>query len=150
MEIFEPYGHALAAMALWAVMVFVLSALSTVGRTAEARCDCGKPKRDYSDPVYRRERAFMNAIEGAGPFVAVTVAAILSGGTPFVVNLLASVYLVARIAMAFVHIRTENQKMRSVFFMIGMLSILAQAIVVLRAVLRSQSFSIDEREVFTV
>ena len=53
MEIFEPYGHALAAMALWAVIVFVLSALSTVGRTAEARCDCGKPKRDYSDPEWR-------------------------------------------------------------------------------------------------
>ncbi|WP_299023789.1 MAPEG family protein [uncultured Sulfitobacter sp.] len=134
MEIFDPYAHALAALALWAVLVCVLSMLSTVGRTAEARCECGKPKRDYSDPVYRRERAFMNAVEGGGPFVAVTLAAILSGASPFMVNLFASVYLLARIGMAFVHIKTENQPARSVFFLIGLISILGLVISVLRAV----------------
>lgn len=134
MDMFETYGHAIVALALWAVLVCVLSLLSTVGRTPEGRCECGKPKRNYSDPAYRRERAFMNAIEGAGPFIAVTVAAILAGATPFVVNLLASVYLLARIGMAFVHIRTENQPARSLFFAVGLFSILGQAINVIVAV----------------
>jgi uncharacterized MAPEG superfamily protein len=134
MAMFEAYGHAIAALALWAVLVCVLSMLSTMGREAENRCDCGKPKRNYDDPVYRRERAFMNAVEGAGPFVAVTVAAIVIGAAPFWVNLFASVYLVARVAMAAVHIGTRNQPMRSVFFVIGLLAVLAQAAMVLGAV----------------
>lgn len=134
MEMFVAYNHAIAALALWAVLVCVLSMVSTVGRIAEARCDCGKPKRNYSDPAYRRERAFMNAVEGAGPYIAVTVAAILCGANPLWVNVFASVYVVARIIMAVVHIKTENQPMRSLFFVIGLFSVLAQAVNVLIAV----------------
>lgn len=133
MDMFAAYSHAIASLALWAILVCVLAAYSTIGRKPENRCDCGKPKRDYSDPVYRRERAFMNAVEGGGPFVAVTVAAVLIGGVPFWVNLFASVYLVARVAMAVVHIVTENQPMRSLFFAIGLLSLLAQSVLVLLA-----------------
>ncbi len=122
------YSHAIASLGLWAVLVSVLAALSTIGRTAEARCDCGKPKRDYGDPVYRRERAFMNAVEGSGPFIAATVAAILIGAAPFWVNLFASVFIVARIGMAAVHIGTTVQGARSAFFMVALVSVLAQAI----------------------
>ena len=135
MEQFASYGHAIASLALWAILVPVLSALSTRGRTAEKRCDCGKPKRDYSDPVYRTERAFMNAVETSGPFVAATLAAILSGAAPFWVNLFASVFIVARLAMAVVHIRTENQTLRSMTFGVGLLCSLALAVMALAAVL---------------
>jgi len=131
---FEAYGHAIAALALWALLVQVLGMASTVGRSPERRCECGKPKRNYADPVYRRERAFMNAIEGGGPFIAVTVAAILSGAVPFTVNLLASIFIVARICMAVVHIKTENQPMRSLFFVIALGCVLALAIATLIAV----------------
>lgn len=134
MDIFAPYAHAIAALALWALLVCVLSMLSTVGRAAENRCDCGKPKRDYSDPVYRRERAFMNAVEGGGPFIAVTVAAMLAGGSVFWVNLFASLYVVARLAMAVVHIKTENQPARSICFVVGLVCIIALAVIVLFAV----------------
>lgn len=58
MEQFDAYSHAIASLALWALMSLVLGALSTIGRTAENRCACGQPKRDYSDVVYRRGRAF--------------------------------------------------------------------------------------------
>ncbi|WP_299558010.1 MAPEG family protein [uncultured Sulfitobacter sp.] len=128
MEGLAMYSHAIASLGLWAVLVSVLAALSTIGRTAEARCDCGKPKRDYGDPVYRRERAFMNAVEGSGPFIAATVAAILIGAAPFWVNLFASVFIVARIGMAAVHIGTTVQGARSAFFMVALVSVLAQAI----------------------
>ncbi|WP_439149694.1 MAPEG family protein [Sulfitobacter sp.] len=133
MEIFAAYSHALASLALWGVMVSVLGALSTRGRSAENRCDCGKPKRNYDDPVYRSERAFMNAVETSGPFISVAVAAVLLGASPFWVNLFASVFIVARLAMAFVHIRTTNQPMRSAFFLVGLICLLALAILALAA-----------------
>ena len=133
MEIFAAYSHALASLALWGVMVSVLGALSTRGRSAENRCDCGKPKRNYDDPVYRSERAFMNAVETSGPFISVAVAAILLGASPFWVNLFASVFIVARLAMAFVHIRTTNQPMRSAFFLVGLICLLALAILAIAA-----------------
>ena len=130
---FEAYSHAIAALALWGILGSVLGANSTRGRTAENRCDCGKPKRNYDDRWYRSERAFMNAVEGSGPFIAVTVAAILIGGAPFWVNLFASLFIVARVGMAVVHIATVNQAARSLCFMVGLLTILAQAILVLKA-----------------
>jgi len=132
-EMFAAYSHAIAALALWAVLVCVLSMLAAGARGAKKTCACGKPAQDYTDPAYRRERAFMNAVEGAGPFVAVTVAAILIGASPFWVNLFASAYLAARIAMAAVHIGTQNQPLRSVFFLIGLIAVLALAVLVLAA-----------------
>ncbi len=128
MESLAVYGHAIASLGLWAILVSVLAALSTTGRVAENRCDCGKPKRNYDDPVYRRERAFMNAVEGSGPFIAATVAAILIGAAPFWVNLFAAAFIVARVVMAVAHIATTSHPMRSLFFMIGLLCILAQAV----------------------
>ncbi len=130
----EIYGHAIASLALWALVMLVLSMLSATGRAPEGRCDCGQPKRNYADPVYRRDRAFKNAIEASGPFIAVTVAAILIGAAPFMVNLLASVFLIARIAMAVVHIRTKIQPLRSIFWAVGFFSVIGQAVVVLLAV----------------
>jgi uncharacterized MAPEG superfamily protein len=128
MDMFAEYSHAIASLGIWAILISVLSGYSTVGRSAEKRCDCGKPKRDYSDPAYRRERAFMNVVEWAGPFIAATVAGILIGANPFMVNLFASIFVVARIAMAVVHTATENQPMRSLFFAVGFFCVLGQAI----------------------
>ena len=125
MEYFAAYSHAIVSLALWALLVAILSALSTRGRTPENRCDCGKPKRDYSNKWYRSERAFMNAVETSGPFIAATLAAILAGAAPFWVNLFASLFIVARVIMAVVHIRTENQPMRSACFAVGLFCVLA-------------------------
>ncbi|MDF1727129.1 MAG: MAPEG family protein [Sulfitobacter sp.] len=134
MEIFAEYAHAIAALALWGLLMIALSIISTRGRTADKRCDCGKPKRDYSDPVYRRERAFQNAVETSPAFLSVTLAAILAGASPISLNWLASIFLVARLAMAFVHIRTENQPLRSAMFGIGWLAVILTALLALYAV----------------
>ena len=128
MEYFDAYSHAIASLAFWALLNVVLSMVATRGRTPEGRCDCGKPKREYADPVYRADRAHMNAVENSAPFVAAVVAAILAGAAPFWVNVLASVFLVARIAMAFVHIRTENQPMRSLCYVVGLVCLIALAV----------------------
>lgn len=128
MEIFDAYSHAIASLGFWSLLSIILAGVSTRGRTPENRCECGKPKRDYANPVYRADRAFMNAIENSGPFIAATVAAILAGASPFWVNLFASVFIVSRIAMAIVHIRTENQPARSAMFMISFVCMLALAL----------------------
>ena len=134
MEQFTEYGHAIASLALWGLLIVVLSLASTRGRTAENRCDCGKPKRDYSDRSYRSERAFMNAVETSGPFVAAVVAAMFAGVAPFWVNVLASVFLVSRIMMAVVHIGTENQALRSTSFMIGFVTLIVLILMTVVAV----------------
>ncbi|WP_187428667.1 hypothetical protein ROLI_012340 [Roseobacter fucihabitans] len=128
MEAFQAYSHALASLALWAILVPILGMQSTRGRSAENRCACGKPHRNYADPVYRSERAFMNAVETSGPFIAALMAAILTGASPFWVNLFASVFILARVGMAVAHIKTENQALRSAGFATGLLCVLALAV----------------------
>ncbi|WP_237267581.1 MAPEG family protein [Sulfitobacter alexandrii] len=121
---FEAYGHAIMSLALWSVVSIVLGMIATRGKTAENTCACGHPKRDYSNVVYRRGRAFANAMEMSGPFIGATVAAMLAGAAPFWVNLLASVFLVSRVAVAAVHIGTENQPLRSAVWMVGLICVL--------------------------
>ncbi len=119
---FEEYGHAVASLALWAVIMLSLSPISVQARTEAARAECGRPKRDYDDRGYRADRALMNAVEATGPFVAATLAAMFAGASPFWVNLLASVALVARIVMLVIHLRgigKPNAGPRSIFYVLG-------------------------------
>lgn len=125
---FTQYSHALASLGSFALLLIVLGGLSTIGRTAENRCACGQVKRDYSDVAYRRGRAFMNAVEAAGPFIAATLAAILVGAAPFWVNLFASIFLVARVGVAAVHVGTTHQGLRSAVWAVATLSVVALSI----------------------
>lgn len=119
MAAFDAYSHALAAVVLYGLLVLILGLVSTRGRTAEARAACGKPIRDYGNQWYRSERAFANAVDNAAPFMGATIVAVLVGAAPLAVNILASVFLLARVFMAYVHIQTENQSLRSLGFAVG-------------------------------
>ncbi len=121
MDAFAAYHPALIVVVLWALTMMVLSGLSLRGRTDADLCACGAPKRNYANPVYRAHRAFQNALETSGPFLAATMAAVLTGALPLLVNVLCVVFWLARIAMAVVHIGTENQPMRSLAYGIGWL-----------------------------
>ena len=134
MEPLVAYGHALTALALWAVLVIVLSPVSVQTRTAGSESASGKPRKDYSDRGYRADRALMNAVETSGSFIAATLAAILAGATPFWVNLLASLFILARVAMAYVHIMTVNATLRSALWAVGTLCILGLALMAIGAV----------------
>lgn len=129
MEAFDAYSHALASMGGYALVMMVLGAMSTVGRTPDNRCGCGQPIRNYDDIVYRRGRAFMNSVESVGPFMAATMAAMLTGGSPFWVNLLASLFLLARISTAVVHIGTTNQALRSATWFAGTICVIGLALI---------------------
>ncbi len=123
---FAPYAPAAVALAAWAIAMLVLARLSTMG-APRARTESGHPARDYADPAYRRSRAHLNAVETSGPFLAATIAAMVAGGPPAWVNGCAILFLAARIAMAVVHVRTENQLLRSAFFLVGVLCIFGLA-----------------------
>lgn len=129
MEIFDAYSHALASMGGYALLMVILGAMSAAGRTADNRCECGQPKRDYDNVVYRRGRAFMNAVESVGPFVAALIAAMLVGGSPLLVNIFATVFLLARIATAVAHIATTNQTLRSATWAVGVVCTIALAVI---------------------
>ena len=125
---FANYAHAIAALAGWGLLMMVLSLLSTSRLNSDNRTTSGLPRREYSDPGYRRFRAYANAVETTGPFLAVTLAAILIGANPFWVNLLASVFLVSRIVTALIHMFTENQNARSAGYIVGWLCMLGLAL----------------------
>lgn len=131
MDIFAPYAHALASVAIYGLLITVLIGLSTRGRTPEARAECGKPKRDYSNQWYRTERALANAVENTGPFMGATFAAIFVGAAPFWVNLLVSIAISGRLAQAFVHVATTNETLRSLFFAVTFLPTIALGIMAL-------------------
>lgn len=134
MENFAEYSHAIATLALWGVWMVYLSMQSNTGLKPEQRTESGHPKRDYSVQPYRRHRAFQNAIETSPAFLATTMAAILAGASPVSVNWLATLFLVSRVAMAVVHIRTEIQPLRSAMFGIGWLMIILMALLALYTV----------------
>ena len=133
MEAFDPYSHAIASLALWGLIMIGLSIVSTGGKVPKDRAESGLPKRDYSNEAYRRHRAFQNAIETSPAFLATTLAAILAGGTPLLVNIFASVFIISRVAMAYVHVKTEIQPLRSALFGFGWLMIIFQALTALWA-----------------
>lgn len=128
MEQFSDYGHAIVALAVFAMMGLILGPLSAARKSGEGIEAGAMPPADYTNPTYRLSRAYMNAMELCGLFTAVTVAAILAGANPFWVNLLASVFLASRVVVAFVHIRgigKPNLGPRSMIFTIGWLCALA-------------------------
>ncbi len=134
MEGFDAYGHAIASLALWGLVMIALSMVSTGGKVPKDRAESGLPKRDYSNQAYLRHRAFQNAIETSPAFMSVTLAAILAGGVPVIVNICASLFLVSRLAMAYIHVWTENQPMRSAAFGFGWLMIIIIGLTALYAV----------------
>jgi hypothetical protein len=66
MEHFDAYSHAIASLALWAILRLVLNFVAVPGKTPENTTASGNPVRDYSSIVYRRGRAQANAIEISG------------------------------------------------------------------------------------
>ena len=134
MDSFDAYSHAIASLALWGLIMIGLSMISTGGKVPKDRSESGLPKRDYSNQAYRRHRAFQNAIETSPAFIATTLAAILAGAQPLLVNIFASAFVVSRLVMAYIHVWTENQPLRSAAFGFGWLAIIALGLTALYAV----------------
>jgi uncharacterized MAPEG superfamily protein len=118
---FAAYAGAIGAMAWMGLMTLMLSGLSGRRKMAAGLVAGAIPAADYADPTYRWHRAHVNAVEAAGSFALVTVAAILAGANPFWVNLFATIFILARVVMMLLHIRggKANMGARSMLYALG-------------------------------
>ena len=122
MEVFADYGHAVASVVIFTLIILFLSPFSALAKQGKGLAPGATPDQDYTDKAYRLNRAYLNGTETLPAYAAVTVAAILMGVSPFWVNLLASVALVSRLVMLVVHIRgigKPHSGLRSVLYVIS-------------------------------
>lgn len=137
MEQFSAYGHALVSLAVVAIFAMMFGPMSAMRKQA-AGLDAGAtPAADYTDPAFRLHRAYMNLTENYGLFAGVTMAAILAGVSPFWVNLLATIFLVSRLVVAFVHIKgigRQHVGPRSFIYVTGWLANIVMAVLTIVAV----------------
>lgn len=122
MDVFAEYGHAVASVMIFTLVVLVMAPFSALAKQGKGLAPGAMPVQDYSDKAYRLNRAYLNGTETLPAFAAVTLAAILMGVSPFWVNLLASIALIARLAMLAVHIRgvgKPHSGLRSVLYVIA-------------------------------
>lgn len=105
MDIFGAYGHAILSVALMAISAQVLNALTGIRKNAKGMTPGQWMPSDFRDPSYRLERTYMNSVETL-PFTAALIfAAILAGGSPFWVNLLATFLLLSRLVQNYVYLK---------------------------------------------
>ena len=137
-EAFEQYGHALASLALFALLSQVLSAVSAFKRSNAGFGPGQVPPTNYDDPVYRMCRSYHNTVDNVGAFAAAIGAAVLAGAAPFWVNLFASIAIVARLAFVFIYIRgigPADLGVRSYVYVLSSLMTMLIAVLALLAVL---------------
>ncbi|SLN18169.1 MAPEG family protein [Ruegeria meonggei] len=122
MEVFADYGHAVASVVIFTLVVLFMAPFTALAKQGKGLAPGATPDQDYGDQAYRLNRAYLNGTETLPAFAAVTVAAILMGVNPFWVNLLASVALLARLLMLFVHLRgigKPNAGPRSILYVLA-------------------------------
>ena len=137
MEAFAEYGHALASIAIWAIVVMILGPFSAAKKPGAGLVPGETPQADYANPLFRFERAHINTAETLAVFVAVVVAAMLAGVSSFWVNWLASLSLLCRLVMIFIHIKgigRPAQGPRTALFVLSWAMHVALAVMTLVAV----------------
>jgi len=106
MELASLYGHAIVAIVIYAFAANIMNAAVGINKgNANMEPGADFEPAGYDNPKWRLDRAYMNTIEMGMFSIALIVGAILSGASPFWVNLLASVVLVLRFATLFVYMR---------------------------------------------
>ncbi|WP_120635903.1 MAPEG family protein [Ruegeria sp. EL01] len=136
MDVFGLYSHAIASLVIFTLIVLFMSPFSALAKAGKGLAPGATPEQDYSDKAYRMNRAYLNGTETLPAFLTVTLAAILLGASPFWVNLLASVALVARIVMLVVHLQglgKPTSGLRSTFYVIGWVCMIALGVMALVA-----------------
>lgn len=132
MEAFAEYGHAIVSLALFALITLALSPLAGLARNRAGVAAGDSPEADYNSRDFRICRAYQNAAENIGVFAAVIAAAVLAGASPFWVNLFASLAVISRLAMLYVHIQGigsgSEPGPRTFLFVFGWLMMLLLAI----------------------
>ena len=125
------YSHAIAALALYGMLALILNPVAGLTR-ARAGLEPGEmPSPDYNNRSYRVCRSYQNTVEMAGVFAVVVSAAIFAGVSPSLVNWLASLSLLFRVVMIYVHIQgvgAPENGARTIIFVLCWLCKLALAV----------------------
>ncbi|MSU88922.1 MAPEG family protein [Rhodobacteraceae bacterium 2CG4] len=132
MDAITGYAHAIVSLALFAVLALALNPWAGIARGRAGLVPGQMPEPDYASRAFRITRSYQNTVEMTGVFAAVVAAAVLAGANPFWVNLLASLALVSRIAMIFVHVQgigKANNGLRTIFFVAGWAMMLLLALI---------------------
>lgn len=122
MEAYEAYSHAIASLVVFTLIVLAMSPFSALAKAGQGLAPGATPDQDYKDRAYRLNRAYLNGCETLPAFLTVVVAAILTGASPTWINLLASVALLSRLIMLFIHLQgigKPHSGLRSVFYVIS-------------------------------
>ncbi len=130
------YSHAIVSLALFAIVALLLNPWAAVERAKAGLVPGQMPEPNYSNRGYRIGRAYQNTVEMTGVFAAAIAVAVMAGASPFWVNLFASLVLISRLAMVFVHfqgIGRPNNGARTILFVFGWLMMLLIAIMVVGA-----------------
>lgn len=104
MQQFVQYDYAIVSIAIWLLMVQLLGAAVGAAKARSGLVPGATPPADYASRLYRMHRAYQNSVDNLAMLVAAIVIAILAGAPVFWVNLFASVAVVARLVMVFIHI----------------------------------------------
>ena len=135
MEQFAIYSHAIASLALFAVITLLLSPMAGLARNRAGVAAGAMPPADYANRDFRICRAYQNASENIGIFAAVVLAAVLTGASSLWVNLFASLFLVFRILMLYAHIAGlgvgKEPGPRTILFVLGWVMLLLIALMAL-------------------
>lgn len=122
METYAEYSHAIASLVIFALIVLMLAPFSALAKQGKGLAPGATPEQDYADRAYRLNRAYLNGTETLPAFIAVIMAAVLLDASPVWVNWLASIALLARMAMLVVHIRgigKPHSGIRTVLYVLG-------------------------------
>lgn len=122
MDALAAYSHAIASVVIFTLVVLLLAPFSALAKQGKGLAPGATPEQDYADRAYRLNRAYLNGTETLPAYLAVVMAAIVMGASPFWVNLLASVALLARLAMLVIHIRgigKPHSGVRSVLYVVA-------------------------------
>lgn len=105
MEYLDLYSHAAVSLAGYAIIALLLAPMSGAARAKAGVLPGQTPPADYASKLYRISRSQANTAENTGAFAAVIAAAVIAGAPHFWVNLFASLALLLRIAMVWVHVQ---------------------------------------------
>ena len=141
MEAYAEYVYGIASFVI--LTLTVLYVLLFLGRSRRIKgvAPGSMPKQDYSDKAYRLNWVYLNCIETLPAFLTVIIAAILRGVSPFWMNLLTTIVVVARletlvIGVDVVYMRgigQSNGGLCSILFVVGCTGTIAMGVMTLAA-----------------
>ena len=110
MENISDYGHAIVALLLFNIIVLFQSALVGAGKASAGLTPGSNPEPDYSNSLFRLNRSHQNGVETLAAAAIAIFTCIALGVSSLWVNVLASAFLVLRVAYIAIYARNFGKQ----------------------------------------